>query len=36
VPLTQAGTKKLKGYTPSFSGPWSYSGGGLRRAWLES
>jgi peptide/nickel transport system substrate-binding protein len=36
VPLLQAGTKKLKGYAPSFSGPWSYTGGGLRRAWLES
>ena len=35
VPLVMAGTKKLQGYTPSFSGPWSYSGGGLRRAWLE-
>jgi hypothetical protein len=36
VSLLQAGTKKLKGYKPAFTGPFQYGGGGLRTAWLES
>jgi peptide/nickel transport system substrate-binding protein len=35
VPLMQAGTKKLQGYKPSFTGPFNYAGGGLRTAWIE-
>ena len=36
VSLLQAGTKKLKGYKPAFTGPFQYAGGGMRTAWLES
>jgi hypothetical protein len=36
IPLLQAGTKKLQGYRPSFTGPFQYAGGGLRTAWLAS
>jgi peptide/nickel transport system substrate-binding protein len=36
VPLMQAGTKRLKGYRPAFTGPFQYAGGGLRTTWLES
>jgi peptide/nickel transport system substrate-binding protein len=36
VSILQAGTKKLKGYKPAFTGPFQYAGGGLRTAWLES
>ncbi|MEZ5856367.1 MAG: hypothetical protein R3D67_17045 [Hyphomicrobiaceae bacterium] len=35
VPLTSAGTKRLKGYTPAFAGPFSVSGGGIRTAYFE-
>lgn len=35
VPLMQAGTKRINGYKPSFTGPFQYSGGGLRTTWLE-
>ena len=35
VSIMQAGTKKIQGYTPAFTGPFQYSGGGLRTAWLE-
>lgn len=36
VSLMQAGTKKLKGYKPAFTGPFQYAGGGMRTAWMES
>jgi peptide/nickel transport system substrate-binding protein len=36
VPLMQAGTKRINGYKPSFTGPFQYAGGGLRTTWLES
>jgi peptide/nickel transport system substrate-binding protein len=36
VPAMMAGNRaRVKGFTPSFSGPWSYTGGGMRRTWLE-
>jgi peptide/nickel transport system substrate-binding protein len=36
VPLMMAGNRaRVKGYQPSFSGPWSYIGGGMRRTWIE-
>jgi peptide/nickel transport system substrate-binding protein len=35
VPLMQAGSKRIKGYSPSFTGPFQYAGGGLRTTWLE-
>ncbi|WP_119419402.1 ABC transporter substrate-binding protein [Desertibaculum subflavum] len=35
VPLRQAGTKKVHGYHPAFTGPFQYAGGGLRTAWME-
>ena len=35
VSILQAGTKKLKGYKPAFTGPFQYAGGGMRTAWLE-
>jgi peptide/nickel transport system substrate-binding protein len=35
-PLLEAGVNGLKGYAPAFPGPFTYSGGGLRAAWLES
>jgi len=35
VPLMQAGTKRINGYKPSFTGPFQYAGGGLRTTWLE-
>ncbi len=36
VPLTSAGSKKLKGYKPAFAGPFSIAGGGIRTAYFES
>ena len=36
VPLMQAGSKRIKGYQPSFTGPFQYAGGGVRTTWLES
>ena len=36
VSIIQAGSKKLKGYKPAFTGPFQYAGGGLRTAWIES
>ena len=36
VPLLQAGAKNLQGYKPAFAGPFQYSGGGLRTAWLAT
>jgi peptide/nickel transport system substrate-binding protein len=36
VPLLQAGTNRLKGYKPAFTGPFQYAGGGLRTTWIES
>ena len=35
VSIIQAGSKKLKGYKPAFTGPFQYAGGGLRTAWIE-
>ena len=35
VPLLEAGTKKLHGYKPAFTGPFQYAGGGLRTAWMD-
>jgi peptide/nickel transport system substrate-binding protein len=36
VPLLMAGNRaRVKGYEPSFSGPWSYTGAGMRRTWIE-
>lgn len=36
VPLLMAGNRaRVKGYVPSFSGPWSYTGAGMRRTWIE-
>jgi peptide/nickel transport system substrate-binding protein len=36
VPLMMAGNRgRLKSFNVSFSGPWSYAGAGLRRAWIE-
>lgn len=36
VPLLMAGSRaRVKGYVPSFSGPWSYAGAGMRRTWIE-
>lgn len=36
VPLLMAGSRaRVKDYAPSFSGPWSYAGGGMRRTWIE-
>ena len=36
VPTLSAGSRaRVKGYAPSFSGPFSYSGGGMRRTWIE-
>jgi hypothetical protein len=26
---------RVKGYEPSFTGPPSYTGGGMRRTWIE-
>ena len=36
IPLLQAGTKRIKGYKPAFTGPFQYGGGGLRTTWIES
>jgi peptide/nickel transport system substrate-binding protein len=36
VSLMQAGTKKIHGYKPAFTGPFQYAAGGLRMAWIES
>lgn len=35
VSIMQAGTRKLKGYKPAFTGPFQYAGGGMRTAWME-
>ena len=35
VSLLQAGTNKLQGYKPAFTGPFQYGGGGMRTAWME-
>lgn len=35
VPLIEAGAKHLKNYKPAFPGPFQYSQGGLRVAWLD-
>ncbi len=35
VPLTSAGTRRLKGYQPAFAGPYSIAGGGIRTAHFE-
>ncbi len=35
IPLIEAGAKHLKGYKPAFPGPFQYSQGGLRVAWLD-
>lgn len=35
VPLTSAGVKRLQGYAPAIAGPHSWSGGGIRSAWLD-
>ncbi len=35
VPALAAASKKVQGYRPSFTGPFSYAGGGLRRTWIE-
>lgn len=36
VPLMMAGNRsRVKGFNVSYSGPWSYAGAGLRRAWIE-
>jgi len=31
----QAGTQKLQGYKPAFTGPFQYAGGGMRTAWID-
>jgi peptide/nickel transport system substrate-binding protein len=36
VPLMQAGTRRIKGYKPAFTGPFQYARGGLRTTWIES
>lgn len=36
VPLIEAGVKNLKDYRPAFPGPFQYSGGGLRTAWMDT
>ena len=36
VSLLLAGTKKMNGYRPAFTGPFQYAGGGLRTAWIDS
>ncbi len=36
VSLLQAGTKKVHGYKPAFTGPFQYAGGGLRTTWIDS
>jgi peptide/nickel transport system substrate-binding protein len=36
VSLLQASNRKLKGYKPAFTGPFQYSNGGLRTAWMET
>jgi peptide/nickel transport system substrate-binding protein len=36
VSLLQAGTKKIHGYKPAFTGPFQYAGGGLRTTWIDS
>jgi len=36
VPFMSAGTKKIQGYKPAFTGPFHYAGGGMRTAWMES
>ncbi len=35
IPGLQAGTKRIQGYKPAFTGPFNYAGGGLRTAWIE-
>jgi len=34
--LLEAGSMKLKGYTPAVSGAFSIKGGGIRTAWIEA
>ncbi|MCB1741155.1 MAG: ABC transporter substrate-binding protein [Gammaproteobacteria bacterium] len=36
VSMLEAGVKTLKGYQPSFAGPFSYQGGGIRTAWFDT
>ncbi|UYN96646.1 MAG: twin-arginine translocation signal domain-containing protein [Enhydrobacter sp.] len=37
VPLMMAGNRaRVKDYQVSFSGPWSFAGGGMRRTWIAS
>ena len=37
VPLMMASNKaRVKGYNVSYSGPWSYTGGGMRRTWIDA
>jgi len=36
IPAVQAGSKKIHGYKPAFTGPFQYANGGLRTTWLES
>jgi len=36
IPLLEAGVKNLKGYKPAFPGPFQYSNGGLRTAWMDT
>ncbi len=35
VPMTSAGTNRLKGYRPAFAGAFSTAGGGIRTAYFE-
>jgi peptide/nickel transport system substrate-binding protein len=36
VPLMMASNRaRVKGYAVSYSGPWSYTGAGMRRTWIE-
>jgi peptide/nickel transport system substrate-binding protein len=36
VSLLQAGSRKIHGYKPAFTGPFQYASGGMRTAWIES
>jgi peptide/nickel transport system substrate-binding protein len=36
IPLTSAGSKKLKDYKPAFAGPFNISNGGIRVAYMDS
>ena len=36
VPLMMASNRaRVKSYAVSFTGPWSYTGAGMRRTWIE-